>query len=62
MNSDFTLLDLAQETYDIRTWTDHHAVQTLEDQPQESDQYYCGLCKGWQSLNAPCPHHPGVEV
>lgn len=57
---DFTFLDNARETYDDRGTPQTH--QTLEDQDQESTQYYCGLCKGWQSLSAPCPHHPGAEV
>lgn len=61
MNFDFELIYDAQETYDIRTWPDHHA-QALEDQPQLSDQYYCGLCGSFQSLTSPCVHHPGVEV
>jgi hypothetical protein len=22
------------------------------------DEYYCGACRGWQSLKAPCEHLP----
>lgn len=56
---DFTFLDDARETYDDRGTSQTH--QTLEDQPQSSDRYYCGLCKAFMPISH-FPHDPGVEV
>lgn len=33
---------------------------TLEDQPQSSDKYYCGLCKAFMPISH-FPHDTGKE-